>query len=102
MAFSTLNGGTAAPALAFGPSDKRRLAASTRVLIFFASNPEMELTTVELARKFDFPREGISTRLKPLVDAGLVGKRKDLKRESPWQVAVYSAGPALLAELGEI
>ena len=80
---------------------RNSLGLATRVLIFFASSPEITLTTAELSRKFEVPVVGIPNRLKPAVDIGLIARRKDFARGCPGLTGIYSAGPVLLAELGD-
>jgi len=69
---------------------------SARVLILFASCPHLTLTTAEMHTKFQVHRDtGLAPFLRQLIRRGLV------TREQVGTTSVWSAGPALLQELGE-
>lgn len=72
------------------------LALSTRVLIFFASNPDIELTSNEMRVKFEIGR-------KTAIPYYLEGRIKEgtITKIGEGRATRYRAGPALLKELGD-
>lgn len=74
-------------------------SSAFRVLAFFLRNHEEELKTSDIALKFDIPLTAVFKTLSPSVREGM------LARTSPGagrgRDAVYVAGDALLAMIGE-
>jgi hypothetical protein len=80
-------------------SRRSRLALSWRALIFFSSNPDIELSSVEMRIKFELgPGVSIPQYIRWLIANNLVAMR-GVKRGTKTD-NFYRAGPALLEELG--
>lgn len=74
-----------------------KLTLRERVLMFFARNPDEELSTHDIMEKFGILHsKSVKKGLMYAVDQALLERRWTLG-----SVAVYSAGPALLAEVGK-
>ncbi len=74
----------------------RKFSLRERVLMFFAVNPGEELNTLDIMAKFGVPnRVTVGRSLRYAVEHGVLNRRWAVHT-----VAVYSAGPALLAEVG--
>ena len=73
-----------------------------RAVIFFASNPEIELTASEAARLWSVPRNSIANTFRHSVKIGLFGQRLSdtLLTESGRAMPILTAGPVILGELG--
>jgi hypothetical protein len=66
--------------------------------MFYAANPNEELTSIDISVKFDVPIESLFTRLRPGVRIGLFAHRS--AGPGPGKYAVYSAGPEILMMCG--
>lgn len=64
-----------------------------RVVLWFVENPDEELTTADVAVKFDYSAAAVHGALKQAIAAGWV-QRTEHGRCLP---AVYSAGPRIVA-----
>ena len=72
------------------------LTLRERVLLYFARNVDEELTSRDIAEKFDCRDVRAAGRaLRYAVDQGLLCREWQTR-----QLAVYSAGPVLKAEVG--
>jgi hypothetical protein len=73
-----------------------RMTLRERVLLYFGRNPDEELTSRDIAEKFDARdvRE-VGRALRYAVEQGLLCREWQTR-----QLAVYSAGPVLKAEVG--
>lgn len=67
-----------------------------RVSIFFARNPEEELTTEDVAVKFGVNSRDVSKYLLGYCKSNVLSRRR-VKLDDQWPFMVYSAGPALKA-----
>jgi hypothetical protein len=67
---------------------------SMRVAIFFALNPQIELTQQEMVRKFNITGNSPKDLLGPCIRDGILDVRTEARGKS-----VYSAGPTLKDEL---
>jgi DNA-binding IclR family transcriptional regulator len=77
------------------PARAQPVSLRYRVLIFFASSPEMSLTAAEIIRKFGLnPESNVQNLLNNVLNQNLV------KKVLISGANHYSAGPALLSELG--
>ena len=68
-----------------------------RLCVYFATAPDEELSSADIALKFSDDIESMNQRLKPAVDAGYLSSKPGGKANSP---RIYSAGPLLLRMLG--
>jgi hypothetical protein len=74
------------------------LGLSFRVVLFFGRNPEEELTTLDIAEKFDTPVRTVEGCLHRAVRDDLLAKAsRGGGRGNP---SVYCAGPVLLSMVG--
>ncbi len=73
----------------------------THVAVFFARNPEEELTTHDVGIKWDMKPNNVSASLKYAEQTGWVTrtKRADPTTRTKFRW-IYSAGPLLLKEIG--
>jgi predicted transcriptional regulator len=63
---------------------------------FFVANPDEELTTADIAIKFDVARQSVAAILGLAEQAGLLSKRMERQEKQGGQgrvICVYSAGP---------
>ena len=73
-----------------------RLTLRERVLLYFGRNPDEELTSRDIAEKFDARDVREAGRaLRYAVEQGVLSRRFETR-----QLAVYSAGPELRREVG--
>jgi hypothetical protein len=74
---------------------------ATRLIVLFATEPELRLSAEEIAYKFDTPRRHVCTTLRYAVSNGWISKtpRYDSDRKTR-PIIDYMAGPTLLEELG--
>ena len=71
------------------------------VCLYFASNPDEELLSSDIAVKFGGPSKEVSNRLRKTRDAGWLSElRREPIPEKGGTRIVYGAGPALLAAIG--
>ena len=77
-----------------------RITLAERLVIFFARNPDEELTTKDVVEKFDVqvPRD-INSRLRDSIASGRLAVK--LAGPGNGRSRVYSAGETLLYEIGE-
>lgn len=70
-----------------------------KMIIFFASNPEIELSAKEIAIKWGMDRPSARSRARKLERQGFLSS--DLRRQGvPQKSSFYRAGPVIRAELG--
>lgn len=82
------------------PSLFRSKTGALRVVLFFARNPEEELTSADITMKFDIPADKVHGTLNRAARDGML-RRAGQHRGGRGRVLVYSAGDALLALIGE-
>lgn len=70
-----------------------------RMVIFFASNPEIELSAKEIAMKWALPRADARRKGRKLAEQGFLAVEHKAVL-APQKSAVYRAGPVIRAELG--
>jgi hypothetical protein len=76
------------------------LPVKTRVLIFFASNPDMKMTTEEMCKKFDIRRQTLLAECDAMEEAGLITLARLPRLGAPGTTPLgWAAGPTLLEEL---
>ena len=69
-----------------------------RVVLFFARHPEEDLTTNDVAVKFEVRQEDVNKRLRGAVRDGLLAYKSDGPGRG--KLSTYSAGPLLLSMVG--
>jgi hypothetical protein len=71
---------------------------ATRMIVLFATEPQMRITVKEVARKYAWDERNVGKSLRLAVQYGWIAKHK---RAAPVGQATveYGAGPALLQEL---
>jgi hypothetical protein len=73
-----------------------RMTLRERVLIYFGRNPDEELNTHDIIEKFGSSDvRAVGRALRYAVEQGVLSRRFETR-----QLAVYSAGPELLREVG--
>jgi hypothetical protein len=72
---------------------------SLRLAIFFASNPDIELTPSELAKKFGIRKSTILETTAASVRLGIIEKVVVGRHDKSHKVYVFRAGQTLLDEL---
>lgn len=83
------------------PSARRPLSLPFVVLFYFSRNPEEELTSREVAVKFDYSLARVAGQLRPLVQLGYLSVTSEPIPPTELQRIggrryVYTAGPELL------
>lgn len=76
------------------------LPLELKALIFWASNPEMVLSTEEVARKFFTTCNRVGVGLRQLCRRGLLVREEDPYGRKSYGTSYYKAGPTLFGELG--
>lgn len=71
-----------------------------RVVLFFARNPEEELTTTDIALKFAIPPLNVRSTLAIAVANGML-RRRGGNNGGRGKLLIYSAGDTLLSMIGE-
>ena len=71
-----------------------------RVVLFFARNPEEELTTTDIALKFAIPPLNVRSTLAIAVANGML-RRRGGNNGGRGKLLIYSAGDTLLSLIGE-
>lgn len=74
-------------------------SAAKRVLDFFAANPDEELTSADIARKFDIEPKSVHSSLKAVIDAGLLVRDRNDDLEMVFRRGQASAGASPFAGL---
>jgi hypothetical protein len=74
------------------------LPLSIRIAIYFASNPEMQLTRAEVAHKFGVNGDRLHSCIRYSVERGLI-KRVWTPEPSDRERVLYGAGDKLMEEL---
>ena len=65
-----------------------------RIAVFFAANPDIELTQEEMVKKFGIKNSNAKDMLFPCVNQGVISIETKVRGHH-----VYKAGPQLLEEL---
>jgi len=74
----------------------------TPVAVFFAVNPDEELTSEDIAAKWDVDQNNIGKTLRYAEQKGWVTATKKPNPSRPTkQILFYTAGPRLLKEIGK-
>ena len=76
------------------------VGGALRVVLFFARNPEEDLTTADVTLKFAIPAEHVRNALARAVANGLL-RRNGGSTGGRGKMLVYSAGDMLLSLIGE-
>lgn len=76
------------------------LPLELKALVFWSSNPEIILSTEEVARKFSTHSTNVGVGLRRLCNLGLLERQKGLYERVSYETSYYKAGPALYYELG--
>lgn len=74
------------------------LSVKCRILVFFASNPDAQMTTTELMRKFGASRQALLQACSELEEEGAVALVREKGRAGAYSL-LWSVGPALLEEI---
>ena len=75
-------------------------SGALRVVLFFARNPEEELTTTDIALKFAIPPLNVRSTLAIAVANGML-RRRGGNNGGRGKLLIYSAGDTLLSLIGE-
>lgn len=76
-----------------------RLSLAYRMTVFFARNPDEELTSADVVTKFGVESTSIHRSLSASVETGLLERVSSGAGRG--RLAIYSAGDELLKEIGE-
>lgn len=73
---------------------------AVRILLWFAANPDEELTIADVAARWDLPHDHARHATRMLRSAGWLDGRRDAQGWQTGPQTILSASPALLKEIG--